>query len=75
MSRKHGVTTNTYKKLVIDSGAVYKNYGESGEALLGATRGGNTFTIEQEIRNMEVDGAKGSVKGFRRITAVNCIIV
>ncbi len=75
MARQHGVTTNTYKKLVLDSGAVYKNYGESGEALLGATRGGNTFTIEQDIREMPVDGAKGKVKGMRRIIAVNPVIV
>ena len=74
MARQHGVTTDTYKNLVIDSGAVYKNYGEAGEALLGATRGGNTFTVEQEVRNMEVDGAKGPVKGFRRITNVTASI-
>lgn len=71
MARKHGITTNTYKKLVIDSGAVYKNYGLAGETLLGATRGGNTFTIEQEIRQMEVDGAKGPVKGDKRIIRVS----
>jgi hypothetical protein len=70
MSRKYGITTNTYKKFVIDSGAVYKNYGESGEALLGATRGGNSFVIETELREMPVDGAKGSVKGDKRITRV-----
>jgi len=75
MARRHGVTTNTEKRLVVDSGAVYKNYGEAGEALLGATRGGNVFTVEQEIREMPVDGAKGMVKGFRRITKVNAIIV
>lgn len=75
MARRHGVTTDTYKKLIIDSGAIYKNYGEGGEALLGATRGGNTFTIETEYRIMEVDGAKGPVKGMRRITGVVVSIV
>jgi len=36
--------------------------------LLGATRGGSTFTVEQEIREMPVDGSKGRVKGDSRIT-------
>lgn len=64
----HGITTNTYKRFVIDSGAVYKNWGEGGELLLGATRGGNVFKIETELRMMEADGARGPVKGGRRIT-------
>jgi hypothetical protein len=38
--------------------------------LLGATRGGNTFVIEQEIREMEADGAHNPVIGSRRITRV-----
>lgn len=67
MARRHGITANTYKRLIIDSGAVYKNYGESGEVLLGATRGGSTFTVESEQRVMEVDGAIGDVKGDKRI--------
>jgi len=75
MSRQHGVTVESYRRMVIDAGAVYKNYGETGELLLGATRGGNTFTIETEYREMPVDGAKGPVKGSRRITRVNAKIV
>jgi hypothetical protein len=76
MNRQHGITANTYKRLVIDSGAVYKNYGVAGgNILLGATRGGNTFTIESEYREMEVDGAKGPLKGMRRITKVTATLV
>jgi len=74
MARKHGVTANTYKKFIVDSGAVYLNYGESDESLFGATRGGTSFVIETEYRDMPVDGAKGPVKGSRRITAVNAIL-
>ena len=48
MARYHGVTTETVKRLFVDAGAVYVNYDEPDERLLGATRGGNTFTIEQE---------------------------
>ena len=75
MTRRHGVDEFTYRKFVVDSGAVYLDYGEVGQALLGATRGGNTFTIETEYRDMPVDGAKGPVKGGRRITRVDCTIV
>jgi hypothetical protein len=72
MSRYHGITDGTYERFVIDSGAVYKNYvdGSNPGVLLGATRGGNTFTVEQEIKDMAVDGARGPVKGGRRITNV-----
>lgn len=70
MARQHGVVDDTYRRLVIDSGAVYKNYGLGTQLLLGATRGGNVFSIETEYRDMAVDGAKGPVKGSRRITRV-----
>lgn len=74
MTRKHGITTNTYKKFAIDAGAAYKDYKLAGEALLGATRGGTTFTVEQEMRDMPVDGAKGLVKGGERIIRVRPVI-
>lgn len=75
MSRYHGITTETVKRLFVDAGAVYLNYGEDNERLLGATRGGNTFAIEQEVREIEVDGARGPVKGLRRVTSVRAQIV
>jgi len=74
MSKKHGVTANTFTRFVIDSGAVYKNWGEAGEALIGATRGGNSFKIETEQRQMEVDGSIGDVKGDKRIIRVTATI-
>jgi len=70
MARQHGITSSTYSNLIIDSGALYKNYGEAGELLIGATRGGNSFNIEQEIRTMDVDGAHGGVVGDKRIVHV-----
>jgi hypothetical protein len=77
MARWHGITQDTYKRLIIDSGAVYKDFVDQDNpgTLLGATRGGSTFTIEQEIKDMAVDGAKGPVKGGRRITKVNVKLV
>lgn len=72
MARQHGITTDTYKRFTIDSGAVYTGFigFASMGTLLGATRGGSTFTIEQEIKEMEVDGARGPMKEGRRITMV-----
>ena len=76
MAKKvHGITTDTVKRFVIDSGAIYINYGVAGtERLLGATRGGNTFTIEQDIKVIEIDGTKGKMKGARRIVESNATI-
>ena len=72
MTRRHGITADTYKRFILDSGAVYTGYTDftSLGTLLGATRGGSQFTIEQEIKDMEVDGARGPVKGSRRFTMV-----
>ena len=67
MGQISGITANTTKRYIVDEGAVYIDYGEVGEALLGATRGGNRFELEQEIREMPVAGAKGPVKGGMRV--------
>lgn len=75
----HGITTKTHKNILIDAGVVILNYGlgaELGERILGATAGGNTFTIEREIRDMSegIDGNKGKSKGFRRVVAENATL-
>jgi len=53
--------------IIIDAGVVYKNYGETGEKQLGITRGGTTFNVEPEYKDLERDGARGKEKGLRRI--------
>jgi len=75
MTRYHGISTETVKRFLIDAGAVYVNYGETSERLLGATRGGNQFVVEQDVKEIEMDGAKGPVKGARRIVEVRARIV
>lgn len=67
MARQHGVTCSTTSNLIIDSGAVYINYGEANQRLFGATRGGNTFAIEEEMRTMEFDGVRGQMIGSHRL--------
>jgi hypothetical protein len=71
-SRQTGVRADTYKRIIIDSGAVYKNFVSVSSlgTLIGATRGGNVFKVETEQRLMEVDGAHGPVKGGKRNTNI-----
>lgn len=71
MAQTHGITAETVKNMILDAGAVYANYGEPDERLIGATSGGNTFTVEREIKEIEIDGARGKVKGARRIVSEN----
>jgi hypothetical protein len=66
-----GFTPNTPNNLQIDAGAVYKNYGLAGEALIGATSGGNEFDIKVKTRDVKVDGLKGTVKGLTRIISTD----
>jgi len=77
MTRKHGITADTYKKFIIDAGAVYTGFTDftSLGTLLGATKGGSQFTIEQDVKEMEVDGARGPVVGSRRLTMVKATLV
>lgn len=70
---KHGISTDTADRLVIDAGAVYiglKDATNTG-TLLGATKGGNTFEVNRTFRDVRPDGAKGPVKGFRRLDEVS----
>ncbi len=63
-----GITAETYQRLLYDSGIIYENFEEAGEKIIGATRGGNQFVIEDEYREMVADGAPGAVKGSQRRT-------
>ena len=66
-----GFTPGTSDNLLIDAGAVYKNYGLANEALIGATSGGNEFDIKVKTRDVKVDGLKGTVKGLTRIISTD----
>jgi hypothetical protein len=66
--------TNTFNPAVPESandillgeGVLYKNYGEAGEAIIGATRGGSKLEIDRDIKEIAYDGAMGPTKGMRR---------
>ena len=67
----HEITKKTFERLLVDAGKVVFNYGIAGkERDFGATLGGNTFAIETEYKEITPDGARGKMKGGRRITNV-----
>src|SRR5690554_4213736 len=70
--KRHGITEKTVENILIDAGAVYLNFNEEDERILGATREGNGFSIEQELRHLELDGARGPIRGGTRI--INTIV-
>lgn len=66
MAKWDGVNAATPGRMIFDAGAIYRDYGETDEELIGATRGGATFTVERDDREIEVDGVPGPVMGLRR---------
>jgi len=65
-----GITANTPNRLIFNAGAVYKNYGGGTQQVLGATRGGARFVVEEDMREVEIDGVRGPIKGLRRPTRI-----
>ena len=59
------LSTANVNKIQIDEGVVVVNYGETGEMVLGPTRGGAEFTATPSIRDIEFDGRKGKTKGMQ----------
>ena len=69
-----GITTNTPKHLQLDAGCFFKNYNLGTDTpqnatakIIGATAGGGSFSAVPTIRQIEVDGKKGAVKGFEAL--------
>lgn len=67
----HGITTETMQNLLLDAGKIVLDYLEATERDLGATLGGNTFKVDTTFKDIRPDGAKGPIKGGRRITEVS----
>ena len=59
------LSTADVNKIQIDEGIVVVNLGETGERVLGPTRGGAEFTATPSIRDIEYDGRKGKTKGMQ----------
>jgi len=65
-----GYSALTPLNLLIDSGAIYSNYGKDTEKLVSATSGGNEFEVKIDTRDIKVDGIKSDAKGLKRITKI-----
>lgn len=77
--KKTGFSENTAKSFIINAGAVYTDLtyteGTGWEGnLLGATAGGNTVTIENEYREIEVDGTFSKYVGQKVLMASNATL-
>ena len=59
------ITVNTANRMILDAGALYKDYGGT-PVLIGATKGGAVWTVERDDREVEVDGARGPIVGLVR---------
>lgn len=76
MTRKHGISADTYDKLLLDAGAIYTNFTSfaSPGTLLGATRGGAAFKRTPKYAMTEYEGIPGSVKGEKHLVGVDVIL-
>lgn len=68
---KTGLTENTINRLQLGAGVFLKNYAKgtpiAASDIIGATRGGGTFSAVPTIRQVAVDGAPVYVKGLEVI--------
>jgi len=69
MARRHGIESGTYGKLLLDSGALYKNFTDFDNLgiLIGATRGGAVFTRTPEYKDLKYEGIPGQVAGQKQL--------
>lgn len=66
------VTTEIKKEEVtLGEGIIVKDFGLSSQVVIGVTRGGSTYTVEKDVRNIEFDGKMGAVKGLDFVNTVN----
>lgn len=70
MALKTGLTERTTKKLQLNAGVLLSTYTKGGEItendIIGATRGGGSFSATPEIRQVAIDGAPTYTKGLER---------
>jgi len=69
-----GLTQEQIENIQIDYGLIFINYGEEGERQLAPTRGGGTFTVTKNIREIDYDGRRGKTKGMQVVDEVNATL-
>ncbi len=66
-----GFNEKTMDHLLLDAGAIYKNFGLPDQKIIGATSGGNEFNAKAKIRQIDVDGVKAAnAKGMEVIDSI-----
>lgn len=75
-----GFNEKTMEHLLLDAGAIFKNFGLPDQAIVGATSGGNEFDAKAKIRQINVDGIKAAnAKGMEVIdditTTLKCTFI
>ena len=72
MTRRHGIQSDTYEKLLLDSGAIYTDFVSiaSPGTLLGATRGGAVFKRTPSYKETPYEGIPGQVVGQKHLVMV-----
>lgn len=68
------LTQEQIENIQIDYGIVFVNYGEAGERQLAPTRGGGTFSVTKNIRDIDFDGRKGKTKGTQVIDEIDAML-
>jgi len=68
------LTQEQVENIQIDYGLTYLNYGATGERRLAPTRGGGTFNVTKNIREIEYDGRKGKTKGMQVVDEINAML-
>lgn len=72
MTRRHGIQSDTFEKLLFDSGAIYTNFVDVDNpgTLLGATRGGAIFKRSPKYQDLKYEGVPGQVVGQKHLIDV-----
>ena len=68
------LTQAQIENIQIDHGIVYLDYGLATERRLAPTKGGGTFSVQKNIRDIEYDGRKGKTKGAQVVDEINCML-
>ena len=69
-----GLTENTVKSLLINQGAIYKNYGLVSESLIGACSGANEFSVKIAMYHADVGGISPNVKGATFLKSIDATL-
>lgn len=76
MTRQHGIEANSYKNLILDSGAIFIGFNSfaSTGVRFGATRGGAAFKRLPSYKETPYEGIPGQVVGQKHLVMVKATL-